>query len=162
MIDLFDKFSLVASAAVARVTSVAKLVVKVLSAAVALINSCNKLLVKVLSIAVALVTSADKLVVKELSPAILAAISAFKLVVKFESLASTYDLIALTEGYFVFEAASVFTFKDLFTKSSFNKSALVLLAISVNKLFVKTTSAAALILASFVKPVPPELTPEST
>ena len=76
------------------------------------------------------------------------------------------------------------TLVDLFTKSSFNKSALVLLVISVFRLLVNTTSAAALILASLVvavlillvkaisaaalilaslvKAVPPALTPAST
>ena len=97
-----------------------------------------------MSNAVALAISAAKLVVRELSPAILAAVSAFKLVVKFASAASTYVLIAFTDGYFVFEAPSVTTFVDLFTKSSFNKSAL------------------ALITASLANPAPPALIPAST
>ena len=62
----------------------------------------------------------------------------------------------------MFEDASVTTFVDLFTKSSFNKSALVLLVISAFKLLVKTTSAAALIVASLVKAVPPALILVST
>ena len=62
----------------------------------------------------------------------------------------------------MFEAASVTTFVDLFTKSSFNKSALVLLVISAFKPLVKTTSAAALMVASLVKAVPPALILVST
>ena len=138
------------------------------------------LFVKTNSALVALFISLFKFVESVLSPAILATLSAARSLEIDESLASTYDLIAFTDGYFVFDAASVTTFVDLLTKSSFNKSALVLFTISAAKLvvrvfsafvalvtsaaklLVKTTSAAALIFASLVKAAFCAVDPAST
>ena len=177
---LFDKFSFNKSALVLLVTSVAKFVVNVFSAPVALINSESMFDVNVLSVALALFTSADKFAVSVLSAAILDAVSAAKALEVAESLASTYVLIAFTVGYFVVDAPSVLTLLLLLTKSSFNKSALVLLviskakllfidasalvlfAISAAKLLVNAVSAAALIVASLVSAVPPKLILTST
>ena len=60
LVDLLTNTSFVASAAVALVTSAAKLLVKVASAVALVDASVAKLLVKVVSAAVALVTSAAK------------------------------------------------------------------------------------------------------
>ena len=86
---LFAAFSLVASAAVALVTSVDKLAAMVFSDPVALVTSDAKLVVKVVSAPVALVTSVARSDVKVASAAALVAASAAIAALDADALAST-------------------------------------------------------------------------
>ena len=140
-VDLFTASSLVASAAVALVTSAAKSVVNVFSAVVALVASAVKLVVNVFSAVVALVASAFKLVVNVFSAAVALVASAVKLVVKVPSavvalitsaakavafaaeLALTYVFTAFSVGNLVSELAAKVPSVLLFAVFSFEFSA---------------------------------------
>ena len=103
------------------------------------------------SAALAVEASVAKLVVNVFSAVVALETSLAKAVELVDVLASTYVFTDFTLGYFVSDAPSVVTLVLLLAKSSFNKSALVLLVTSVAKLVDKVASATVLALVSAVK-----------